>query len=94
MGLLGYGGDDNNSYKLVPELSALVLLDEGLAVGAEYRYKPDNLSAFKEDRFADVFVAYFPNKNLNLTVAWADLGSIAGSEDQSGLYASITGYFK
>ncbi|MDF1639969.1 DUF3034 family protein [Thalassolituus oleivorans] len=94
MGLLGYGGDDNNSYKLVPELSALVLLDEGLAVGAEYRYKPDNLSAFKEDRFADVFVAYFPNKNLNLTVAWADLGSIAGSEDQSGLYASMTGYFK
>jgi hypothetical protein len=41
-----------------------------------------------------VFVAWFPNKNVNLTVAYADLGSIAGSEDQNGLYVSLGTYFK
>lgn len=94
MGLLGYGGDDNNSYELMPEVSALVLLREGVAVGAEYRSKPDNLSAFSEDGYADVFIAWFPNKQVNLTLAYADLGSVAGSEDQNGLYGSLTAYFR
>jgi len=94
MGLLGFGGDDNNDYQLMPEVSALILLDEGLAVGAEYRAKPDNLSAFSEDSFKDVFIAWFPNKQVSLTAAYADLGSIAGSEDQAGLYVSLAANFK
>lgn len=94
LGLLGYGGDDDSSYQLMPEVSALVLLNDGFAIGAEYRKKPDNLSAFDEDSFSDVFVAWFPNKNVNLTVAYADLGSIAGSEDQNGLYVSLGTYLK
>lgn len=57
MGLLGYGGDDNNGYKIMPEFSALVLLSDSLAVGAEYRKKPDNLGAFNEDSFRDMFIA-------------------------------------
>lgn len=94
MGLLGYGGDANDGYELMPEISALVLLRDGLAVGAEYRKKPDNLSAFSEDSFSDVFVAWFPNKNVSLTMAWADLGSIAGSDDQTGLYMSLGANFR
>lgn len=94
LGVLGYGGDDESRYQLMPEVSALVLLNDGLAVGAEYRKKPNNLSAFDEDSFSDVFIAWFPNKNVNLTVAYADLGSIAGSEDQSGLYLSLGTYFR
>ena len=94
MGLLGYGGDDESGYTLQPEVSALVLLTDDLALGAEYRKKPDNLSAFDEDSFSDVFVAWFPNKNVNLTLAYADLGSIAGSEDQDGFYFSISSWFK
>lgn len=94
LGVLGYGGDDESRYQLMPEVSALVLLNDGLAVGAEYRKKPNNLSAFDEDSFSDVFIAWFPNKNVSLTVAYADLGSIAGSEDQSGLYLSLGTYFR
>ena len=94
MGLLGYGGDDNNGYKIMPEFSALVLLSDSLAVGAEYRKKPDNLGAFKEDSFRDMFIAWFPNKHVNLTLAYAELGSIAASEDQNGLYFSLTSWFK
>tara|TARA_B100001250_G_scaffold395949_1_gene401403 strand:+ start:2372 stop:3103 length:732 start_codon:yes stop_codon:yes gene_type:complete len=93
MGLLGYGGDENAGYQLMPEASVAVLLDNGLAVGGEYRQKPDNLSAFSEDDFMDIFIAWFPNKQVNLTLAWADLGSIAGSEKQSGLYASLSAFF-
>lgn len=94
MGLLGYGGDDHDRYQLMPEASALVLLSDEVALGAEYRQKPDNLSAFGEDEFYDVFVAWFPDKRVNLTAAYANLGSIAGSEDQSGLYLSLTTWFK
>lgn len=94
LGLLGYGGDDESGYQLMPEVSALVLLNDGLAVGAEYRKKPDNLSAIAEDSFSDVFIAWFPNKNVNLTVAYADLGNMAGSGEQSGLYLSLGTYFR
>ena len=94
MGLLGFGGDDNGGYQWLPEVSALVLLRDGFAVGAEYRSKPDNLAAFREDDYRDLFIAWFPHKQLNLTLAWAQLGSIAGSDDQDGLYLSLTGYFQ
>lgn len=94
LGLLGYGGDVINRYQIMPEVSALVLLTDNLALGAEYRKKPDNLGAFDEDSFHDMFIAWFPNKNVNLTAAYADLGSIAASENQRGLYFSLTSWFK
>ncbi len=94
MGLLGYGGEENNLYQVMTEASVAMLVDNGIALGMEYRQKPDNLSAFSEDDFMDVFVAWFPNKNSSLTLAYADLGSIAGSEDQTGLYASFSAYFQ
>jgi len=94
MGLLGYGGDDAEGYQLMPEFSALVLVRDDLALGMEYRKKPDNLSAFKEDSFRDLFIAWFPSKKVNLTLAYAQLGSIAGSDDQDGLYFSVSSWFK
>lgn len=91
-GLLGFGGDDNNSYEVMAEVAAGVLFSRQLAAGIEYRQKPDNLSAVKEDDTYNVFLAYFPNKNLNLTLAWVVLGDVAGAPDQDGLYVSLTGY--
>ena len=92
LGLLGFGGDKSDQYKLQAEGSLALLLSRRLAIGVEYRQKPDNLSFADEDDWADVFVAWFPDKNFNLTLAWADLGSIAGADDQKGLYLSLTGY--
>ena len=37
----------------------------------------------------DVFAAYFLNKNLSMTVAYADLGNIAIRNDQHGAYLSL-----
>jgi hypothetical protein len=87
-GLLGFGGD-GSGYSYLPEASAGVFLTDQLLLGAEYRDKPDNLRAFREDSAQDAFLAWGPLKNVTATVAWTDLGHIAGKETQRGLYASI-----
>jgi len=91
-GLLGFGGDNNDSYQIMAEGSVAVLLSRQLALGLEYRQKPDNLPGLEEEDAMDVFVAYIPNKQFNLTAAWVDLGTIAGAENQRGPYLSLTGY--
>jgi Protein of unknown function (DUF3034) len=86
-GLLGFGGD-GSGYRFMPEVSAAIWLTDNLLLGAEYRDKPDNLSAFHENSAADVFIAWAPIKNLSFTTAWADLGRIAGKAPQRGIYIS------
>ncbi|MCC8556249.1 DUF3034 family protein [Xanthomonas hortorum] len=88
-GLLGFGGDRRNSYRLVGEASAAVMLSPSLAVGVEYRDKPDNLGFAHEQAWADAFVAWFPSKHVSFTAAWADLGDIATLTDQRGPYLSL-----
>ena len=91
-GLLGFGSADRNGYSFQPEVSVALLLRRNVAVGFEYRAKPDNLafagSAFREDDWKDLFIAWAPNKHLSLTAAWADLGNIVGHERQRALYLS------
>ena len=91
MGLLGFGGP-NQGNRLQWEASTAIFFSRELALGIEYRQKPDNLG-LKEDNWSDVFVAWMPNKSVSVTAAWLDLGSIAGSKDQKGPYFSISGYF-
>lgn len=91
LGLLGFGGANNDNYKLNFEATAGVVLRH-IAFGVEYRQKPDNLG-LNEDDWMDVFISYFPNKHISLTLAYLDLGSIAGSDTQSGYYISIGGQF-
>lgn len=93
LGILGFGGDRRDSHSLHPELSAGLFLTDDLVVGLEYRDKPDNLSVFAEDGFADAFVAWVPFKNLSVTAAYADLGNIADKSDQKGWYLSLQGSF-
>lgn len=88
-GILGFGGDRNDDYEPMFEGSAAWLLSKNLAVGAEYRMKPDNLGIATEDDAWDVFVAWAPNKHVSLTVAYVDLGNIVIRDDQRGVYASL-----
>lgn len=87
-GILGYGGDDTDS-RWQAEIAGAVFLTRSIALGFEYRQKPDNLSALREQSAKDVFVAFFPNKRVSLTAAWVDLGEIAGAPDQRGVYLSL-----
>lgn len=86
-GILGFGGKDDK-YRLVGEGSAALLLTRKLAIGAEYRMKPNNLGIAKEDDAFDVFVAYAPTRNAAVTLAYTDLGNIVVG-GQRGAYASL-----
>jgi Protein of unknown function (DUF3034) len=88
-GLLGFGDASRERYRWEPQASLAAWFDEHWLMGAEYRAKPSNLAAFRENRAADLFLAWGPVKNLTLTAAWADLGGIAGKAAQRGAYISL-----
>ena len=100
-GLLGFGSTaatGNDQARFYPEFSAAYLLRSNIAIGAEYRVKPNNLGAIladngvTEDEWKDVFVAYSPIKNVTLTLAYVDLGRVAGAftdkRKQAGTFLS------
>jgi hypothetical protein len=87
-GLLGFGGDRHAGHRPQLEVSAAYLLRRNLAIGAEYRTKPDNLGIAREDDWWDVFVAWAPSKHVSVTVAYVDLGNVVIA-DQRGVYASV-----
>jgi hypothetical protein len=88
-GILGFGGDLNDDYQPQFEASVAYLISRNLAIGAEYRNKPNNLGIAVEENAFDAFVAWAPYKNVSLTVAYVDLGNIVIADDQRGLYASL-----
>lgn len=90
IGLLGFGGNNEQS-KIQLEASTAILLNRHLAFGVEYREKPDNLK-LGETHWKDIFIAWFPNKNFSVTVAYVDLGSIAAIDNQTGWYLSTMWY--
>jgi len=87
-GLLGFGGDLHDDYQIKPSYSAAVMLTDNLLLGLEYRYKPDNLSAFNENDAKDVFVTWFPHKRLSITAAAVNLGDVADKTNQTAWYLS------
>jgi hypothetical protein len=87
-GLLGFGGD-GSGFSLTPETSAAIFLTDDVLLGAEYRDKPNNLTAFRENSAEDAFLAWAPVKNVSFTAAWTDLGRIAGKPPQHGIYVSL-----
>lgn len=87
LGLLGF--DDDRS--LVLEGSFAVFLTPTIALGAEYRSKPDELALAPEDDWYDLFVGWFPNKRWHAALAYVDLGSVGGIQDQQGFYLTVKG---
>ena len=91
-GLLGFGSVDKTGYSIKPEFSLAWLLSKNIAIGAEYRFKPNNLAfagaAFEEQAWKDLFVAWAPTKNVSITAAYVDLGNIVGHTRQTGGYVS------
>jgi hypothetical protein len=95
MGILGFGGDQGDRYQSMLEGSVAYLLNRKLAIGAEYRMKPHNLAADHEKNYYDAFIAWFPSKNVSLTLAYVSLGDITvyNPKRQDGVYLSLqTGF--
>lgn len=95
MGLLGFGGDKSNSYQAEPEISAAYLLSSHVALGAEYRKNPNDLTLANQKDYSDLFVSYFVNKNISVTAAYASLGTITtlNNQSQRGYYVSLQSGF-
>jgi hypothetical protein len=104
-GLLGYGatlGGNEDRYSLQPEFSAAVLLSKNVVIGAEYRFMRNKLehagrtaglgSALRSEDWKDIFIAWAPNKNMSVTLAYVDLGVIVpgttDSRKQQGYFLS------
>lgn len=87
-GLLGFGGDKRDEYRIYPAVSAAVMLNDNWLLGTEIRYKPDNLSVYNENSAHDVFMTWFPQKNISVTGAYVNLGTIANKDNQTGWYFS------
>jgi hypothetical protein len=87
-GLLGFGSADDDAYSLQFEGSAAYQISRRFVVGGEYRTKPDNLAIAREDDALDVFAAYAATRNVTLTAAYVDLGSIATFDGQRGAFLS------
>jgi hypothetical protein len=89
-GLLGFGGAGVER-KLLLETSAVVLLNYNLALGAEFKQKPNQLAFADEQHWRDLFAAWFINKNASVVLGYVDLGDIAGLTEQTGFYLSLEG---
>ena len=92
-GILGFGGDRHDGYSPEIGLSAAYLLSRHVAFGGEFRSKPDNLRFAREDDAFDVFAVWFLDKHLSVTLAYADLGHIAGQRVQNSAYLSLQAGF-
>ncbi len=95
MGLLGFGGDRKDRYQAMLEVSAAYMFSRKWVGGVEYRQKPHNLGVDEEKAYYDVFVAWFPTKNVSVTGAYVALGDITifNPTRQRGLYLSVqTGF--
>lgn len=92
-GLLGFGGDKDDDYGLQFEGTLGYQLSRRFVVGGEYRTKPDNLGAARENDWVDLYAAYAITKNLTATAAYVDLGSIATVPRQRGAFFSLQASF-
>ncbi|MBU1435810.1 MAG: DUF3034 family protein [Gammaproteobacteria bacterium] len=93
LGLLGFGSASDNSYHYMFESSAAILLRPDLAIGIEFRQKPNNLAFADEQHWRDIFVGWFINQNFSLVGGYVDLGSIAGLTQQQGYYLALEATF-
>lgn len=92
-GLLGFGGDRSDKYRPQFEGSAAMLPARNIAVGVEYRTKPNNMGFAKEKDAYDAFVAWAPQRNITFTAAYVDVGDIATFKKQRGAFLSAQASF-
>jgi hypothetical protein len=88
-GLLGFSQDRSLQF----EGSVAALLNRHWIIGGEYRGKPSGVNGLREEAWKDLFMAWLPNKNLSLALAYVDLGDIAGQRNQNGYFFTVQGVF-
>jgi len=91
LGLLGFGTEGNDSYKLQPEVTVALLFQQNWALGAEWRSQSNRLTGLgTEQDIYDVFVAYFPTKSWSITAAYVNFGTLPFEQQADGFYLTAT----
>ncbi len=88
-GLLGFGGDKHGGRTVQFEGSLGWLVTSRLVIGGEWRTRPDNLGIAREDDAKDVFAAWALTRNVTVTAAYVDVGSVATFANQRGGLLSL-----
>ncbi len=92
-GLLGFGGDKHGAgsagRSVQFEGSLAYMLSRRLVVGGEWRTRPDNLGIAREDDAKDLFAAWAVTRNVTVTAAYVDVGSVATFAGQRGGLLSL-----
>jgi hypothetical protein len=90
-GYLGFSKDAN----FTGEFTLAVLPESNVAVGAEFRTKPDEytdvagVGSFDESNWGDFFIAYFPTPGLSVSAAIVNFGNIVNRNVNSGLWMNM-----
>lgn len=92
-GLLGFGGDGDDSYRLQLEAALHASLTPTLALGTEYRQHPDYLPEDPGDPWWTAYLGYATSDTVHLTVGWQDLGRLGGAPRQRGPFIALRGRF-
>jgi len=97
-GLLGFGGDLKRGRSVEPEATVAYIVTRTVAVGADFRSKPQNLSVDQEHNAWDAFVAWTVSRHLSVVAGYVRLGNIltpvtGQSRDQDGAYLSVQAGF-
>jgi Protein of unknown function (DUF3034) len=97
--------EQDNDYEVETEGSLGIFLSREVLVGAEYRTQSNRLDRqptlsslgapglARESSARDFFLAYVPNKNVAVTVAYVDLGNLPFQERSNGFYLSVQASF-
>jgi hypothetical protein len=98
LGLLGFGGDVKRGRSVEPEATIAYVVTRTVAIGAEYRDKPSNLTVDDERGAYDAFVAWTASRNISVVAGYLSLGGIIApvtgrSHDQHGAYLSLQAGF-
>lgn len=88
-GILGFGGPNGSARRILPELSGALFLTDQIALGVEYRAKPNQLPGFREQPAHDLFVAWIPSRYVSVTSAYINLGNIANKPNRAAWYLSV-----
>ncbi len=93
-GLLGFGGDLKHARSVQPEATVAYILTRKIAVGVEYKARPDNLTVDHEHDAGDAFVAWTASRHVSVVAAYVRLGDILGpatgqTRNQQGAYVSL-----
>ena len=92
-GLLGFGGDRDDSHRLQLEAAFHASVSPRLTLGTEYRQQPDYLPEDLGDAWWTAYLGYATSATVHVTAGWQDQGRLGGAPRQRGPFIALRGRY-